>query len=212
MKKKNIAGMAAIAMAVTIAATSASTNVFAYGETSGSSTLFTDTQNISDYSDWKDKTWNIKDSEGKLTREGEAYDSSKIILTPGENAKGLRFAWYSLEKGAPAVKVGKKADLSDAKEFKGTGTDGDENSRWSSQFSDNQWICLDLGSIKDVSKVVLKWEAAYGKKYNIQVSEDGNEWETVAVENNGDGDSDTLSFKHNNARFVKMLGIKRALG
>ena len=123
MRKKNIAGMAAIAMAVTIAATSASTNVFAYGETSGSSTLFTDTQNISDYSDWKDKTWNIKDSEGNLTREGEAYDSSKIILTPGENAKGLRFAWYSLEKGAPAVKVGKKADLSDAKEFKGTATE-----------------------------------------------------------------------------------------
>ena len=65
---------------------------------------------------------------------------------------------------------------------------------------------------KGCFKSCLKWEAAYGKEYNIQVSEDGNVWETVAVENNGDGDSDTLSFKHINARFVKMQGIKRALG
>ena len=106
MRKKNIAQIAAIAMAVTMAATLAPANVFAYGETSGNSTLFADTQNISDYSNWKDTVWNIKDSEGNLTREGEAYDSSKIILTPGKNAKDLGFAWYSKEKGEPAVKVG----------------------------------------------------------------------------------------------------------
>ncbi|MEI3319721.1 MAG: metallophosphoesterase family protein [Eubacterium sp.] len=123
MRKKNIAQIAAIAMAVTMAATSAPANVFAYGETSGNSTLFADTQNISDYSNWKDTVWNIKDSEGNLTREGEAYDSSKIILTPGKNAKDLGFAWYSKEKGEPAVKVGKESDLSDAKEFKGTATE-----------------------------------------------------------------------------------------
>lgn len=46
MRKKNIAQIAAIAMAVTMAATSAPANVFAYGETSGNSTLFADTQNI----------------------------------------------------------------------------------------------------------------------------------------------------------------------
>ena len=80
MRKKNIAQIAAIAMAVTMAATSAPANVFAYGETSGNSTLFADTQNISDYSNWKDTVWNIKDSEGNLTREGEAYDLSLIHI------------------------------------------------------------------------------------------------------------------------------------
>ena len=113
----------AAAMAVTVAGTSAPVNVFAYGETSASSTLFTDTQNISDYTTWKDTVWNKKDDQGNLTGEGESYDSSRIILTPGKTAKDLGFAWYSLEKGEPAVKIGKKEDLSDAQEFKGTATE-----------------------------------------------------------------------------------------
>ena len=113
----------AAAMAVTVAATSAPVNVFAYGETSASSTLFTDTQNISDYTTWKDTVWNKKDDQGNLTGEGESYDSSRIILTPGKTAKDLGFAWYSQKKGEPAVKIGKKEDLSDAQEFKGTATE-----------------------------------------------------------------------------------------
>ena len=113
----------AAAMAVTVAATSAPVNVFAYGETSASSTLFSDTQNISDYTTWKDNVWNKKDDHGNLTGEGESYDSSRIILTPGKTAKDLGFAWYSQKKGEPAVKIGKKEDLSDAQEFKGTATE-----------------------------------------------------------------------------------------
>lgn len=123
MKKMKALQIIAAAMAVTVAATSAPVNVFAYGETSASSTLFTDTQNISDYTTWKDTVWNKKDDQGNLTGEGESYDSSRIILTPGKTAKDLGFAWYSLEKGEPAVKIRKKEDLSDAQEFKGTATE-----------------------------------------------------------------------------------------
>lgn len=123
MKKMKALQIIAAAMAVTVVATSAPVNVFAYGETSASSTLFTDTQNISDYATWKDNVWNKKDDQGNLTGEGESYDSSRIILTPGKTAKDLGFAWYSQKKGEPAVKIGKKEDLSDAQEFKGTATE-----------------------------------------------------------------------------------------
>ena len=123
MKKMKALQIIAAAMAVTVAATSAPVNVFAYGETSASSTLFTDTQNISDYATWKDNIWNKKDDQGNLTGEGESYDSSRIILTPGKTARDLGFAWYSQKKGEPAVKIGKKEDLSDAQEFKGTATE-----------------------------------------------------------------------------------------
>ena len=58
--------------------------------------------------------------------EEAAYDSrldaGKIILTPGENETVLNFAWYSQQAGTPAVKIGTKADLSDAKVFEGTAT------------------------------------------------------------------------------------------
>ena len=123
MKKMKALQIIAAAMAVTVAATSTPVNVFAYGETSASSTLFSDTQNISDYATWKDNVWNKKDDQGNLTGEGESYDSSRIILTPGKTAKDLGFAWYSQKKGEPAVKIGKKEDLSDAQEFKGTATE-----------------------------------------------------------------------------------------
>ena len=123
MKKMKALQIIAAAMAVTVAATSTPVNVFAYGETSASSTLFSDTQNISDYTTWKDTVWNKNDDQGNLTGEGESYDSSRIILTPGKTAKDLGFAWYSQKKGEPAVKIGKKEDLSDAQEFKGTATE-----------------------------------------------------------------------------------------
>ena len=61
MEKKNIARIATIAMAVATATTPVQYNVFAYGETSGNSTLFADTQNISDYNTWKDTVWNKKE-------------------------------------------------------------------------------------------------------------------------------------------------------
>lgn len=123
MKKMKALQIIAAAMVVTVAATSTPVNVFAYGETSASSTLFSDTQNISDYTTWKDTVWNKKDDQGNLIGDGESYNSARIILTPGKTAKDLGFAWYSLEKGEPAVKIGKKEDLSDAKEFTGAATE-----------------------------------------------------------------------------------------
>src|SRR6202023_3078234 len=40
-------------------------------------------------------------------------------------------------------------------------TDGNTGTRWSSAFSDPQWLQVDLGSTATVSQVVLQWEAAY---------------------------------------------------
>jgi hexosaminidase len=44
----------------------------------------------------------------------------------------------------------------------------------------------DLGSSQAISKVVLKWEAAFGKGYQIQVSEDKLNWTTISTVTNGD--------------------------
>ncbi len=49
--------------------------------------------------------------------------------------------------------------------------DGSPTTRWSSAFSDPQWIDLDLGSSYRVRRVVLRWEGAASKDYDIQVSD-----------------------------------------
>ena len=89
--------------------------------------------------------------------------------------------------------------------------DGNATTRWSSQFSDNQWIYVDLGSSRSISGVVLSWEAAYGKSYQIQVSDNANQWTTVATETNSDGGIDDIPVSAT-GRYVRMLGTQRATG
>jgi hypothetical protein len=87
--------------------------------------------------------------------------------------------------------------------------DGNTNSRWSSNAADNQWISIDLGSTKSVSKVALNWEVAYAKGYKIEVSTDGSNWTSVYQTTNSDGGKDEVQFNSVNARYVRVCGTER---
>ena len=89
--------------------------------------------------------------------------------------------------------------------------DGDEGTRWSSNFADDAWISVDLGKTYAIDKVVLNWEAAYGKAYKIQTSTDGNNWTTAKDVTGKNGGIDTITFNTVNARYVRMQGVKRGL-
>ncbi|MFI5730859.1 discoidin domain-containing protein [Kribbella sp. NPDC051587] len=62
--------------------------------------------------------------------------------------------------------------------------DGNDGSRWSSAYNDNEWIQVDLGTAKAFDQVELLWETAYASLFEIQVSDDGNEWRKVQEVNN----------------------------
>ena len=57
--------------------------------------------------------------------------------------------------------------------------DDNTNSRWASEASDPQWICVDFGARKVFNKVQLVHENAYIKTYDIQVSDDGINFITI---------------------------------
>ncbi|XCM83939.1 discoidin domain-containing protein [Kitasatospora sp. HUAS MG31] len=86
--------------------------------------------------------------------------------------------------------------------------DGDTGTRWASAFSDQQWLQVDLGATATISRVVLNWEAAYGKSYQIQVSQDGANWTTVHSTTTGTGGTETLNVT-GTGRYVRMNGITR---
>ncbi len=88
--------------------------------------------------------------------------------------------------------------------------DGSLSSRWGSSYSDNQWIRVDLGTARTVSRVVLRWEAAYGSAYRIEVSADGSTWQTAFSTTVGNGGVDNVTFAPVTARYVRMYGVKRA--
>lgn len=82
--------------------------------------------------------------------------------------------------------------------------------RWSSQFSDSQWLEMDLGEIKDVVGVVLYWETAYGKSYDVLISKDKKEWSKAYSTTEGDGSTDDIYFGRRTARYVKIFCKERA--
>lgn len=107
-------------------------------------------------------------------------------------------------KNAVASSVSKDADEANAV------TDGSNGSRWSSNYTDNEWIYVDLGEEKEIASVVLNWESAYGKAYKLQVSKDAENWKDVYKTDNGSGGMELVSFVPVKTRYIKMLGIKRA--
>src|ERR1700760_4599481 len=90
-------------------------------------------------------------------------------------------------------------------------TDGNTTTRWSSAFSDPQWLQVDLGSVSTISQVVLNWEAAYATAFQIQTSTDGTTWTPVYSTTTGTGGTQTLTVS-GTGRYVRMYGTARATG
>jgi hypothetical protein len=92
----------------------------------------------------------------------------------------------------------------------GNAVDGDPGTRWASDWSDPQWLKVDLGSEQPVGRVVLQWESAYASAYRIEVSRDGVNWQQVFATSNGNGGEDVARFGAVPARYVRMTGTRRA--
>ncbi|MGW2958655.1 discoidin domain-containing protein [Streptomyces sp. NPDC001220] len=87
--------------------------------------------------------------------------------------------------------------------------DGNTGTRWSSAFTDDQWLQVDLGATATVTQVVLNWETAYGKDYKVQISANGSSWTDLTSVTGGDGGTDTLAVS-GQGRYVRMQGVHRA--
>lgn len=87
--------------------------------------------------------------------------------------------------------------------------DGNPDTRWSSAFADPQWVQVDLGSVQQITRVTLNWEAAYAKAYQIQTSTDANNWTTVYSTTTATGGTQNLGVT-GSGRYVRVSGTVRA--
>ena len=90
--------------------------------------------------------------------------------------------------------------------------DGDPATRWSSAWSDPQWLQIDMGSLVELCGVVIRWEAAHALRYRIETSPDGKTWQTARTIPLSDGHTDYVFFRPRAARYVRLLGLERATG
>jgi hypothetical protein len=88
-------------------------------------------------------------------------------------------------------------------------TDGSQTTRWSSAFADPQWLQADLGTPQPVCQVVIHWEAAYAKAFQIQTSNDAVNWTTIYSTTAGTGGTQTLNIT-GTGRYIRMYGTTRA--
>jgi hypothetical protein len=87
--------------------------------------------------------------------------------------------------------------------------DGNAGTRWSSAFSDPQWLQVDLGGTATISSVVLAWETAYARTFSLQVSANGSSWTTVKADVAGTGGRQTVAVA-GSGRYVRLLSTARA--
>jgi F5/8 type C domain len=104
---------------------------------------------------------------------------------------------------------GKSVTVSCGDDSADAAVDGDHNTRWSSAYSDPQWIMIDLGKSEAISHVRLFWELAFAKAFSLQTSEDGQNWTTIYSTDNGKGGVDDLKDLNGQGRYIRMLGTVR---
>ena len=88
--------------------------------------------------------------------------------------------------------------------------DGLLSTRWSSVFSDPQWLSIDLGREHLIEKVEIVWEAAFAQTYTIEVSSDGKTYQTVYSTDSGSGETDAIELEDPvKAQWIRMHGTQR---
>lgn len=88
--------------------------------------------------------------------------------------------------------------------------DTDPETRWASSYKEGEWIYLDFGKDKTVSKLVIKWEQAYAPSFEILSSEDAKTWSRIVMLEGQQGGTSEITFNPVTARYIKLVGLSRA--
>lgn len=153
----------------------------------------------------------IAEEPGSYTIEASIDDKGAITeMVETNNSRTTTFRVYD----KPAVNLAAKKAVTtssvESLDYLGdNAVDGNYSTRWSSQFTDPQTFLVDLGSQQKFNEIRITWEAAYGKEYVIETSNDAANWKKVVEQKNGSGNIEKWSINEN-ARYIRLTGTKRA--
>jgi hypothetical protein len=119
------------------------------------------------------------------TVEFDRTTARHVRVQGGKRATGYGISLWTLsvvDGAGPDLARAKTATASsedNANDTAPNAVDGRDDTRWSSGYSDGQWIQVDLGAPTAFDRVVLTWETAYALTFTVQVSDDGGTWRDV---------------------------------
>ncbi|TQL90228.1 beta-glucanase (GH16 family) [Actinoallomurus bryophytorum] len=159
----------------------------------------------------------INSSTGLISGTPTTAGTSNVTVT-AKDATGASgsasFGWTVTSGGACSttnLAQGRTATASSAESAAfpaSSAVDGNLGTRWSSGFSDPQWLQVDLGSTRSICGVTLNWEAAYATAFQIQVSGNGTTWTTIYSTTTGTGGVQNLNVS-GSGRYIRMYGTAR---
>ncbi|MCK4947983.1 MAG: discoidin domain-containing protein [Candidatus Aureabacteria bacterium] len=140
----------------------------------------------------------------------------EFAISCGEGGKGTvcidELSFIGFKKAVSDIKMETKSSSFKNNKCKPkNAVDGNLETLWESKPSDPQWLDLDLGEVRKLTGVVLYWGKSYAKAYELLVSEDGKNWDSIYATVSSDGVVDDIYFNSTTARFLKILGRKRTL-
>ncbi|MET7133190.1 discoidin domain-containing protein [Cellulosimicrobium sp. MI9406] len=143
-----------------------------------------------------------------LTPRGARFVRVRVAASTGDEQAlaSMEVRSRDVARGAPAT----ASSTANAINVVDHLTDDSPWTRWESQASDPQHVQVDLGSVRQLGSVVLRWETAAAKAFQVQVSDDGTDWRTVASESDGKGGSQVVSLDGGaEARYLRVVGTQR---
>ncbi|MER6948249.1 beta-N-acetylglucosaminidase domain-containing protein [Nonomuraea sp. NPDC000554] len=88
--------------------------------------------------------------------------------------------------------------------------DGQMGTRWSSGYSDDEWVQVKLAAPAKVGAVTLAWENACAAEYRILTSSDGVTWTTVSTQRPESCGNDVVRLTADEpVQYVRMQGVRR---
>lgn len=124
----------------------------------------------------------------------------------------LAFDQVNLALNKPATASGSEGDgTAAAKAF-----DGNQTTRWSSRFRDNEWLAVNLEDCYLLTSVRLYWENAYATAYDIELSDDGENYTLAKAVTGAEGGVQNIDLRINGepvpAQYVRILCKQRNTG
>jgi chitosanase len=125
-----------------------------------------------------------------------------LCVPPAVSVAASAGAEKLISRGRPVIASSERGPAWAAAEA----TDADPSSRWESAAGPGtQWLQIDLGAVRAVDRVRLRWDKAYAKAYRVQVSVDGANWTDVYATRSGNGGADDLERLGGSGRYVRGL-------
>lgn len=152
-------------------------------------------------------TAEIYNLDGRIAKQ---YTRTTTLTSPANSAAEA----FALDFNTDHLDLakGKRIFASSAQDAAENANDGNPQTRWSSNYNDNEWLAVDLGKEEVVNSVGLTWEDAYAKSFNIEVSNDNQHWQQVYQTTDGRVGAMQANFPEVKARYVRMRGVERGSG